>query len=183
MRDYSPHGHLRGRSSGSSLNSSRYSDHSEAMCLSFCIRHLPFSTFQPYYYWRLHSRRINNSKALEATQNYNDTSTHNTTIEMSMEIQSLSNKHLLPLENVSTTNTRAAEQEKQLHWNLNITATWDPYHYPPSPRIIRHCATLFTVHPANAANLNTWQTNKKDGGTQMAFLSLCMYLSVILHGR
>ena len=66
------------------------------------------------------------TSALEATQNYNDTSTHNTTTEMSMEIQSLSNKHLLFLENVSTTNTRAAEQEKQLYWNLNITAILRP---------------------------------------------------------
>jgi len=63
------------------------------------------------------------TSALEATHNYNATTTHNTTIEMSMEIQSLSNKDLLPLENVSSTNTRAAEQEKQPHWNINTTAT------------------------------------------------------------
>jgi hypothetical protein len=43
-----------------------------------------------------------------------------------MQIQLLSIEHLLPVENVSTTKTRAVEEEKQLRWNLNITATPRP---------------------------------------------------------
>jgi hypothetical protein len=63
---------------------------------------------------------------LEATQNCNDTSAHNITVETSMQIQLLSIEQLLPVENVSTTKTRAAEEEKQLRWNLNITETPRP---------------------------------------------------------
>ena len=114
------------RTSGSSFNSSRYS-----IILKSSAYRSAFDTFHSlhsnltitdvYTHEELIIQEF--TSALEATQNHNDTSTNNTTIEMSTEIQSLSNKHLVPLENVSTTNTRAAEQEKQLHLNLNITAT------------------------------------------------------------